>query len=129
MFVNGVPFLVSVVRGINLVTTKFTPSCTGKQLAAGITQMIDLYACGGCQVGTVLMENKFEKLQNLVPILTINTTAAKEHVPEVESKIRLIKERGMGILNTFLFNKKMPRLMLIELVYPVVLWLNAFPAN
>jgi hypothetical protein len=26
-----------------------------------------------------------------VPILTVNTTAAKEHVPEVERKIRLIK--------------------------------------
>ncbi len=37
MFVNGVPFLVSVARGLNLVTAKFTPSCTAKQLAAGIT--------------------------------------------------------------------------------------------
>ncbi len=46
------------------------------------------------------MDNEFEKLQNLVPILAINTTAAKEHVPEVKRKIRLIKERGRGILNT-----------------------------
>jgi hypothetical protein len=46
MFVNGVPFLVSVARGLNLVTAKFTPSRTEKQLAAGITWMIDLYARG-----------------------------------------------------------------------------------
>jgi hypothetical protein len=90
--------------------------------------MIDLYARGGFQVGTVLMDNEFEKLRNLVPILAINTTVAKEHVSEVERKIRLIKERGRGILNTLPF-KKMPRLMLIELVYHVVLWLNSFPAN
>jgi hypothetical protein len=128
MFVNGVPFLVSVARGLNLVTAKFTPSCTAKQLAANITRMIDLYACGGFRVGTVLMDNEFDKLQNLVPILTINTMAAKEHVPEVERKIRLIKKRGRGILNTLPF-KKMPRLMLIELVYHVVLWLNAFPTK
>ena len=120
MFVNGVPFLVSVARGLNLVTTEFTPSRTAKQLAAGITRMMDLYARGGFQVGTVLMDNKFEKLRNLVPILVVNTTAAKEHVPEVERKIRLIKERGRGILNTLPF-KRMPRLMLIELVYHVVL--------
>jgi len=63
-----------------------------------------------------------------VPILAINTTAAKEHVPEVERKIRLIKEWGRGILNTLPF-KKMARLMLIDLVYHVVLWLNTFPAN
>jgi len=63
-----------------------------------------------------------------VPILAINTTAAREHIPEVERKIRLIKEQGRGILNTLPF-KKMPRLMLIELIYHVVLWLNAFPAK
>ncbi len=63
-----------------------------------------------------------------MPILAINTTAAKEHVPEVKRKIRLIKERGRGILNNLLF-KKMPRLMLTELVYHLVLRLNAFPAN
>jgi len=120
MFVNGVPFLVSVARGLNLVTAKFTSSRTAKQLAAGITQIIDLYARGGFQVGTVLMDNEFEKLRNLMPILAINTTAAKEHIPEVRRKIRLIKERGKGILNTLPF-KKMPRLMLIELAYHVVL--------
>ncbi len=96
MFVNGVPFLVSMARGLNLVTTKFTPSCTAKQLAAGITHMMDLYAHGGFQMGTVLMDNEFEKLRNLVPILVINTTAAKEHVPEVERKIRLYQGTGKG---------------------------------
>ena len=47
-------------------------------------------------MGTVLMDNKFKKLQNLVSILAVNTTAAKEHVPEVECKIRLINEGGRG---------------------------------
>jgi hypothetical protein len=45
-----------------LATAKFTPFQTAKQLAAGITQMIDLYARGGFQVGTILMDNEFEKL-------------------------------------------------------------------
>ncbi len=44
------------------------------------------------------------------------------------TKTRLIKEQERVILNTLLF-KKIPRIMLIELVYHVVLWLNAFPAN
>jgi D-aminopeptidase len=67
MFVNRLSFLVSVARGLSLVTAEFTRSRTAKQLAAGITQMIDLYARGGFQVGTVLMDNEFEKLRNLVP--------------------------------------------------------------
>jgi hypothetical protein len=63
-----------------------------------------------------------------VPILVVNTTAAKEHVPEVEQRIRLIKECGRGILNTLPF-KKMPQVILIKLIYHVVLWLNAFPTK
>jgi hypothetical protein len=51
-----------MARGLNLVTAKFTPSRTAKQLAAGITLMMDLYACRGFQVGTVRMDNEFEKL-------------------------------------------------------------------
>ena len=61
-------------------------------------------------------------------ILAVNTPAAREHVQEVERKIRLIKERERCILNTLPF-KRMPRLVLIELVHHVVLWLNAFPAK
>ncbi len=73
-----------------------------------------------------MMDNEFEKIWNLVLVLAVNTTAAKEHVPEVERCIRLIKERCRGILNTLPF-KKMPQIMLVELIYHVVLWLNAFP--
>ena len=73
MFVNGVPFLVSASRGINLITAKYTPSRTAKQLAADIRRVMDVYARGGFQVGTVLMDNKFEPLRNLVPILAMST--------------------------------------------------------
>jgi hypothetical protein len=128
MFVNGVPFLVSVARGLNLVTAEHMPTRTAKQLAAGIIRVMDLYSHGGFQVGTVLMDNKFEKLRNLVPVLAVNTTAMKEHVPEVKWCIRLIKEQGRGILNTLLF-KKMPQIMLVKLIYHIVLWLNAFPTK
>jgi hypothetical protein len=72
------------------------------------------------------MDNEFECLQNLVQIIIINMTAANEHVPEIEWRICLIKERGRGILNTLPY-KKMPQLMLIELIYHVVLWFNASP--
>ena len=77
MLVNGVPFLVSVARGLNLVTAEYTPSCMAKQLVAGITRVMDLYSRGGFQVGVVLMDNEFEKLRNIVPLLIVNTTAVK----------------------------------------------------
>lgn len=69
---------------------------------------MDLYKRGGYTIGTVLMDNEFKPLKNLIPILAVNTTAAKEHVPKVEHRIRLIKERGQGILNTLTFKKHIP---------------------
>ncbi len=94
MFVNGIPFLVSASRGINLITAEHTPSRTAKNLANGIHRIMDLYARGCFQVGTILMDKEFKSLQNLVPIIVVNTKVAKEHVPEIERRIRLIKERG-----------------------------------
>jgi hypothetical protein len=58
MFVNGVPFLVSVSRGLNLITAEFTPPRTAKNLAAGIRNIKALYEKGGFQVGHVLMDNE-----------------------------------------------------------------------
>ena len=86
MFVNKVPFLVSQSRGLNLLTVEFLPTQTAKSLAAHINQIRHLYAQGGFTVGTVLMDNEFKKLRPLVPGLNINTTAAKEHVPEIERR-------------------------------------------
>ncbi len=82
MFVNGVPFLVIILQGINLVTAEHMPSCTTTQLAAGIRCAMGLYLRGEFQVCTVLMDKAFEKLRVLIPILVMNTTAAKEHVGE-----------------------------------------------
>ncbi len=128
MFVNGIPFLVCVLRGLNLITAKYTPSCTAKQLAADIHCMMDVYSRGGFVVGTILADNKFEPLRILLPILVVKITPATEHMPEVERRIHLIKERRRGILNTLPF-KKMLQVILIELIYHIVLWLNAYPTK
>jgi hypothetical protein len=59
---------------------------------------MDQYSGRNFQVGTMLMDNKFEKLRNLVPILGMNTTAANEQVMEVKQCIRLIKKKhGRGM--------------------------------
>ncbi len=84
MFVNGIPFLASSARGLNLITAEFLSVRTAKNLATHLDQIIALYARGGFRVGTVLMDNEFEKLRPLVPTLSINTMAANKHVPEIE---------------------------------------------
>ena len=68
------------------------------------------------------MDGEFEKSMSSVEC---NTTAAKEHVIEVEQTIWMVKERIHGLLATLPFSH-IPKRMKIEFVYFVILWLNAF---
>jgi hypothetical protein len=47
MFVNGVPFLVRVARGLNFITAEYTKTCTAKALAGCVQHIMDMYSQGG----------------------------------------------------------------------------------
>ena len=56
----------------------------------------------------------------------LNTASNDEHVPEIERQIRTVKERTRAIYCTLPF-QKMPRRLIIEMVYAANYWLNMFP--
>ena len=60
--------------------------------------------------------------------VAVNTSAAKEHVAEIERCIRTIKERIRAFVTTLLFDY-LPETIVVNSVYFEVIWLNAFPAN
>ncbi len=66
-------------------------------------------------VQTMLMDMKFEKLKNLMPHITLNTTSAREHISAIKQMVRVIKERARGTINTLPY-KKLPKLIVIELL-------------
>ncbi len=90
--------------------------------------MFRIYATAGFIVQTAMMDMEFEKLKPLMPHVALNTTAAQEHIGEIEQKIRVIKERTRGAFNTLPY-KKLPRIMVIELLYFCVMWMNSFPVK
>ena len=51
------------------------------------------YAHRGFVIDLVLMDMEFGKVREKLEIIEVNTTAAREHVREIERQIRLIKER------------------------------------
>ncbi len=69
---------------------------------------------------------EFEKLRTMMPYMALNTTAAREHTGEIEQKIRVIKERARGTFNTLPY-KKLPKLIVIELLHFCIMWMNSFP--
>jgi len=90
--------------------------------------VIRVYTRGGFVVQTMMMDMEFKKLVDLLPNVTINTTAAREHVGEIERKIRVIKERARITMNALPY-PQLPRLMTIELMHFCIMWMNAFPVK
>jgi hypothetical protein len=77
-------------------------------------------------VQSTMMDMEYDKLKNLLPHVALNTTAAREHVGEIKQKIRVIKDRARGMINTLPY-KKLSRLMVIELLHFCMMWMNSFP--
>ena len=84
MFVNGFAFFTTLSRRIRLRTAEYTPVRTAEQLGKLLRRVINLYARAGYTITTVLMDQEFKKIINLVPLIKINTSAAREHVGEIE---------------------------------------------
>jgi len=74
------------------------------------------------------MDQEFDKVKDKMPSLEVNTTAAREHVGEIERGIRLVKERCRGVRAIMPF-QQIPKSFVIHLVYFCVMWLNSFPAK
>jgi hypothetical protein len=74
------------------------------------------------------MDNEFAKVRDHVPHAILNTSAASEHVGEIERKIRVIKEHSRGIICTLPY-AHIPHQMLLHLLHHIVMWLNNFPVS
>ena len=63
-----------------------------------------------------MMDMEFEKVKDLVPLVEVNTAAAREHVGLFERKIRHLKEKTKAMTSEFPF-AWIPILVLIHTVY------------
>jgi hypothetical protein len=87
VFINGLPFLITLSRRINLVTMEFATNRRAPTLASLLRRVVDIYALAGLKIQTAMMDMEFDCLKPLLPQIVINTTAANEHVSEIEHRI------------------------------------------
>ena len=114
MFVSGISFLVTFSGKIRIITSEYVPSRM---------KIVNTYACGGFLIELAFMDMEFEMVQYKLAIIEVNTTAAKEHVPEIERQIFLIKECARFTTSDFPFDP-ISRLVLIRVVYTYVMWIK-----
>ena len=130
MHVNGIPFFVTRSCHIHFGTVDGLPSLQAADIGTALPRVVNIYARGGFQVATAMMDGAFAGLQDICNQLqvTLNTTSRDEHVGDVERYIRTIKERMQGVSNTIPF-KRLTCNMVIELAKAVVYWLNSVPSS
>jgi hypothetical protein len=75
------------------------------------------------------MDMEFEPLVPMSSDANINCTAAREHVGDIERFIRVIKERARATSSELPYKKLMPDAFIIQLIYFVTMWINAFVAE
>lgn len=76
---------------------------------------------------SILADHEFELIRPWFPY--INTTAAGEHVSEIERYIRTVKDRTRSTYTVLPFKRLPSRTMLVHLVKNTVFWLNAFTTD
>jgi hypothetical protein len=126
MFVDGLGFVVTSSRGVKFTTSEYVPTRSKANLTNSLKKVFEIYTQGGFTIQTALMDREFECLRDNLRGITLNTTAASEHVPEIERQICVIKERARAIWSTLPFTK-VPNRIIVELINFFVLWLNALP--
>ena len=128
MYVNKIPFLMSISRHIRFGTAQHIKNQQGTTIFNGRQAVHQIYLQRGFRIRNAFMDGQFEPLRgNLAELgILLNTASNDEHVPEIERQIRTVKERTRAIYCTLPFNK-MPRRLIIVMVYAANYWLNMFP--
>jgi hypothetical protein len=107
MFVNRIPFFITISRDIKFGTVEMIANRQQKTLLGAVAQVCKLYKTKGFQVENMLMDGEFECLRGDLAALgvALNTTANDEHVGDIERYIRTVKERARSIYNTLPFQQ------------------------
>ncbi len=126
MFVNGIPFLVTISRNITLLTVEYLTDMNDDTLRDGLISVVQYYHWRGMRVETAMVDGQFDSLQGTIGDVDLNIKAAAEHAPEIERAIRTIKELVRAHKSRLPY-RKLPALLVIGLVLFSVFWINAFP--
>ena len=126
MFVNNITFLITMSRGIKLVTVEYLSFRTPKELSKNLKIVTKLYGRGSMIVQTISMDMEFDSTTDeLMGKTVVNTSAANEHVVEIEPCICTVKERCCAVASDLPFNL-LHKTIVINMIYICIIWLNAF---
>ena len=69
-----------------------------EQLSSYLIKIVNIYERGGFNIWVIFMDTKFEKVSHDLELFQVNTTTDREHVGEINSGIRVIKEQQRSVI-------------------------------
>ncbi len=131
-YVNGIPFFITHSRKIEFTTAEHMADTTIPSIMTAWKTVQTFYEQSGFKIVLLLADGEFAAVQALIQQLPggpkVNITSASEHVPEIERKIRGVKERTRAMRHGLPFSA-LPVLLTINIVLYCVRMLNYFPAK
>ena len=128
--VNKIPFFLTLLRRIVFTAVHHLSNRTVPQIFNAFKEIFTYYLQRGFRITTIGMDGDFAPLKPLIAAMPggphVNLTSAKEHVPDIERRIRLVKERSRATRHRLLFQRIL-QLMVTHMVLFVVKMLNYFP--
>ena len=128
MCVNKVPFLHSMPEGIMLIMASHINSLSKTALKEVVNKTMKVCKNGGFNVKNTDADMQFQCMQEELEEVEVDIVDSEDHVEEVERAIRTEKEGIKGLVQGLPF-RRMPRLMVRQLVEVAARNLNTFPAE
>jgi hypothetical protein len=128
-FFNKIPFFLTLSRNICLTAVNHLADRTVPHIFKAFKDMYQYYFQRGFHIKTVHADGEFAPLRPLIESMPggpmVNLASANENLPEIERRIRVVKERCRATRHILPF-ETIPKLMMIHIVLNVVKLLNFF---
>ena len=132
LFFNKIPFLLTLSWKICFTAVNHIANRTVPQIFAAFKEIYQYYMHCGFHIITVHSDGELAPLQALVASLPggpmINLETANEHVPEIERKIRVVKEKCRAAQHGLPI-QRIPKLLTIHIVFQTIKLFNFFPTK
>ena len=127
-YAQGMPFLHTIAKKIRLLTGTQTSNRSKKVMLSELFRVFQIYESRGFKIANLHADAEFECIRNEILPIELTTTAADEHVGDVERSIRTIKEALRCIIHSLPY-KKYTKLMINKLITYVLRNRNQLPAR
>jgi hypothetical protein len=131
-FVNKIPFFLTLSRKICFTEVNHLADRTVPQIFKAFKEMHQYYLHRSFHIKTVHADGEFAPLKPLIESIPggpmVNLASANEHVPDIEWRIWVVKERCQATRHSLPY-ERIPKLVTIHIVLNVVKLLNFFPTK